>query len=223
MQRAIALYDTSVGKKAVMAVSGAVMFGFVVGHLLGNLQVYLGPAALNGYAEHLQALKPLLWLVRFTLLAAIVLHLLSAHQLWVRGWFARGRRRYRVERSAATTYAGRTMWMSGPLILLFLLYHLAHFTFPGLAMSVGYAHSIGDVYANVVNGFSVWWVAVLYLAAQACLGLHLYHGGASMLQTLGLDHPRFGGVAQGIAKPLAIMIWLGNSSIPVAVLAGLAR
>jgi succinate dehydrogenase / fumarate reductase, cytochrome b subunit len=222
MQRAIAFYGTSIGKKAVMAVTGAGLFGFVVGHMIGNLQVYLGPAALNGYAEHLRALGPLVWMVRFGVLGAFIFHLLPAYQLWVVSWFARGRG-YRMRADAATTWAARTMFATGPLVLLFLIYHLAHFTLPGVAMSRTYAHSSGDVYANVVSGFSVPWVSAVYLLAQAGLGLHLYHGGVSMLQTLGFDHPRYAGPVARFAEVLAIVIWIGNSSIPVAVLAGLVR
>jgi len=222
MLRAIAFYETSIGKKAVMAVSGAVLFGFVLGHLMGNLQIYLGPAALNGYAEHLRALGPLLWVVRLGILAAFVCHLVPAYQLTVESWTARGGR-YRVQRDAATTWAARTMIATGPLLLLFVLYHLAHFTVPGVAMSAGYAHNPGDVYANVVSGFSVWWVSALYLIAQAGLGLHLYHGGTSLLLTLGLDHPRYDALTQRAAEVLAVVIWVGNSSIPVAVLLGLVK
>lgn len=222
MSRAIAFYETSIGKKAVMAVSGAVLFGFVVGHLLGNLQVYLGPAALNGYAEHLRDLGPLLWLARLVILLGFACHLLPAYQLTVESWSARGGR-YRVRRDAATTWAARTMIATGPLVLLFVLYHLAHFTVPGVAMSAGYAHNPGDVYANVVNGFSIGWVSAIYLLAQAGLGLHLYHGGTSLLQTLGLDHPRYEGLLRRVAEVTAVGIWLGNSSIPLAVLAGLVQ
>lgn len=222
MLRAIAFYETSIGKKAVMAVSGAVLFGFVVGHLLGNLQVYLGPAALNGYAGHLQDLGPLLWLARLVILLAFACHLLPAYQLTVESWTVRGGR-YRVRRDAATTWAARTMIATGPLVLLFVLYHLAHFTVPGVAMSAGYAHNPGDVYANVVSGFSIWWVSAIYLLAQAGLGLHLYHGGTSLLQTLGLDHPRYEGLLRRVAEVTAVGIWVGNSSIPLAVLAGLVQ
>jgi succinate dehydrogenase / fumarate reductase cytochrome b subunit len=222
MQRAIVFYDTSIGKKATMAISGAVLLGFVVGHMIGNLQVYLGAAALNGYAEHLRALAPLLWLARIAVLAAFIGHVVPAYQLWVESWSARGAR-YQVRKDVVTTWAAQTMIATGPLVLLFVLYHLAHFTVPGVAMSTGYAHSPSDVYANVVNGFSIPWVSALYLLAQAGLGLHLYHGGTSMLQTLGLDHPSYGAAANRIAELVAIVIWIGNSSIPIAVLAGVVR
>lgn len=222
MQRVITFYGTSVGKKAVMAVSGGMLYGFVVGHLLGNLQVYLGPAALNGYARQLQQLGPLLWGVRSVLLLVLLAHLVPAFQLTLATWSARGGR-YRVRSDAATTYAARTMIVTGPLLLAFVLFHLVHFTAPGVAMSSGYEHSFGDVYSNVVSGFSVGWVTALYLLAQLALCYHLYHGGASMLQTLGLDPPQSGPWPRRIAEGLAVLIGIGNSSIPIAVWIGVVR
>lgn len=222
MQKALTLYDTTIGKKAVMAITGIVLYGFVIGHMLGNLQVYLGPQALNDYAAKLREFGPLLWLVRGFLLAMLVLHLIPAYQLTVQSWPARGTA-YQQYRDAATGYAARTMWISGPLILFFLLYHLAHFTVPGVAMSSGYEHSHADVYANVVSGFSIPWVAALYVAAQAFLTLHLYHGGTSLLQTLGFNHPRYRGTSDTIARTFALLIFLGNTSIPLAVYVGLVK
>ena len=222
MQRVLTLYDTTIGKKAVMAVTGLMLLGFVIGHMLGNLQVYLGPQQLNGYAEKLHSLGPLLWMVRVVLLTAFVIHIWSALALiWV-SWKARDRG-YRRREYIATGYAARTMKYSGPLVLLFVGYHLVHFTYPGVAMDVGYQHSATDVYANVVGGFSVPLVSALYVAAQAVLGLHLYHGAWSLLQTLGLSHPRYDEWLRGLARAVAVVVVIGNISIPLAVLAGLVR
>lgn len=222
MQNTLTLYGTTIGKKAVMAVTGLLLFGFVVGHMLGNLQVYLGPEQLNGYAQHLKDLGPLLWAVRLGLLAAFTLHIVAAVELWAGTLKARGVA-YRRKQDAATDYAARTMVVSGPLIMLFVAYHLAHFTVPGVAMTDGYAHSHADVYANVVNGFSVPWVSALYVAAQVLLGLHLYHGGSSLLQTLGFNHPQYHGRARLAAQLVTAAVVLGNVSIPLAVLLGLVR
>ena len=169
MQRALTLYDTTIGKKAVMAVTGLLLLGFVVGHMLGNLQVYLGAEQLNGYAHKLRQLGPLLWAVRGVLLS-VFFHILAALQLLWRSWGARGVG-YRKSKSLATGYAARTMVYSGPLLLLFVLYHLAHFTYPGIAMDLGYQHSPSDVYSNVVNGFKVPYSALNVRVSPFATGL----------------------------------------------------
>ena len=130
---------------------------------------------------------------------------------------------YRVTNTIATSYAAKVMWLSGIVILLFVVFHIAHFTFPGLAMSAGYTHSHGQVYQNVIKGFRVPWVTGIYLLAQVLLGMHIFHGAWSVLQTLGISHPRYNSRLRGFAKTLAIFIVAGNCSIPMAVLAGLVR
>ncbi len=222
MQKALTLLDTTVGKKAVMALTGLVWFGFLVGHMLGNLQVFLGPEKLNAYAQGLKALGPLLWGARLTLAAALLLHVWAAFSLVGRSVAARGQP-YRVKKNPATTYAALTMRLSGPLIMLFLLYHLAHFTIPGVAMSSSYTHDHNDVYANVIHGFSVPWVAALYVLAQLALGLHLFHGAWSALQTFGLSHPRYNVLRRHAAQGIAGLIVLGNLTIVIAVQAGLIK
>ena len=120
----------------------------------------------------------------------------------------------------ATNYAARTMWLGGPLILLFLVYHLAQFTYPGISMGTHEFNAHGDVYFNVVNDFSIPWVVMVYIAAQIVLGLHLYHGGWSLLQSLGLTHPAVNEKRRTVAQAIAALVVIGNISIPVAVLAG---
>jgi succinate dehydrogenase / fumarate reductase cytochrome b subunit len=219
MQKALTLYETSIGKKAVMAVTGLVMYGFVIGHLIGNLQVYMGPEQLNGYAVKLRDFGPLLWAVRGTLFLCLVLHIWMALALYLQTWGARPVR-YEVRDMTATDYAARTMWLGGPLILLFLVYHLAQFTYPGISMGAHEFNAHGDVYFNVVNDFSIPWVVMVYIAAQIVLGLHLYHGGWSLLQSLGLTHPAVNDRRRVIAQTIAALVVIGNISIPVAVLAG---
>jgi succinate dehydrogenase / fumarate reductase cytochrome b subunit len=228
MQKALTLFDTTIGHKALMAVTGMVLFGFVIGHMLGNLQVFLGPEALNQYAKGLQALGPLLWLARSILLGALVVHIVSTVVLYKRSVAARPVR-YHSRKNLTTNYAATTMWLSGPLILLFILYHVAHFTFPGVAMGA-YEHSPpgngplqGDVFANVVNGFSVPWVSALYIAAQIVLGMHLFHGSMSVLQSLGINHPRYNERQRQISRAIAMIVVVGNIAMPVAVLAGLIK
>jgi succinate dehydrogenase / fumarate reductase cytochrome b subunit len=220
--RPLTLFDATIGKKAVVAVTGVVLFGFVIVHMLGNLQVFLGPEAMNGYAETLRQLPfHLLWVARVVLLVSVVLHIVFSIQLVLASSQARPVA-YRSKHSVATSYAARTMKFSGPLLALFILYHLAHFTWPGVAMGA-YQHQPHDVYANFVNGFRVPWVTALYLVAQVMLGLHLYHGAWSLFQTLGLNHPRYNRVRTIVPRALALVVVAGNVVMPLAVLAGIIR
>ncbi len=203
-----------------MAVTGLILVGFVVGHMLGNLQVYLGPEAMNAYAELLRELLhgAGLWIARAVLLVAVVLHIWAAVTLSLESREARPQG-YRVEKHRASTYASRTMVWSGPLLAFFIAYHLAHLTF-------GTVHPEfveGDAYHNFVSGFSRWPVSLLYIAAMLALGLHLYHGTWSLLQTVGLSHPRWNPLRKAFAVGLTALVVLGNVSFPVAVLAGWLR
>jgi succinate dehydrogenase / fumarate reductase cytochrome b subunit len=219
------LYRSAVGKKAVMAATGIVLFAFVLGHLLGNLKLYLGPLAYNGYARFLRTVgEPvvpagvLLWTVRVVLLACVALHVEAAWRLTLISREARPVA-YVAGTRIHTTYASRTMRWGGVIILLFVVYHLLHFTWG----TVHPSFVPGDVYHNVVTGFQVWWVAIFYVAAQIALGLHLYHGLWSMFQSLGWNHPRFNLWRNGFAHAFAWIVTAGNVSFPVAVLSGLVR
>lgn len=220
MTSAVLYLESSVGRKLVMAVTGIVLFGFVVGHMIGNLQVYLGPAALNHYAELLRELGHggMIWLVRGVLLAAVGLHVWAAVTLALENRAARPER-YRRLRYEASDYASRTMIWSGPLLAAFVVYHLLHLT----VGSVHHDFVAGDVYHNVVAGFRVWPVAAFYIACMLALGLHMYHGVWSMLQTLGLEHPRYNAWRRAAAAFFTLIVVIGNVSIPVAVLTGVVR
>jgi succinate dehydrogenase / fumarate reductase cytochrome b subunit len=212
-----ALLSSSIGRKAVMAASGLVLYGFVVGHMLGNLQVYLGPEAINAYAEFLQHFLhgQGIWIARATLLLAVALHVWAAVTLTLSNWSARPLG-YRGWQASQSTYASRTMVWSGPLLAAFIVFHLAHFT-------VGNAHPDfvrGDVFRNVVVGFQNPFASAFYILAMLALGLHMYHGFWSMLQTLGLSHPRWNRVRRGLSLLLAGAVIAGNISIPLAVLTG---
>jgi succinate dehydrogenase / fumarate reductase, cytochrome b subunit len=219
--RPLTLFDATIGKKAVVAVTGVVLFGFVIVHMLGNLQVFLGPEAINSYAEKLKSIPLVLWGARSLLLASVVLHIVFSIWLVLEANQARPVA-YRTKHSIATSYAARTMKFSGPLLALFIVYHLAHFTWPGVAMGA-YQHDPHDVYSNFVNAFRVPWVTAIYLVAQAALGLHLYHGAWSLFQTLGLNHPRYNRVRETLPRALAFLVVAGNVSMPLAVLAGIIR
>ncbi|MCU0304269.1 MAG: succinate dehydrogenase cytochrome b subunit [Thermoanaerobaculales bacterium] len=212
------LYSSTIGKKILMAVTGIILFGFVVGHMLGNLQLYLGAEQLNAYADKLQSLGPLLWVIRAGLAFCVGVHVVAAVQLWLRNRASRPVR-YRLFRPPEVDYAARTMMWSGPIILLFILYHLGHLT-------VGCLHHDfirGDVYHNVVTTFRIWWVAGFYMLANLLLAVHLYHGLWSLFQTFGWDHPLFGRARRWIAIGFAVLIGAGNVSLPLAVLAGVVR
>jgi succinate dehydrogenase / fumarate reductase cytochrome b subunit len=217
------IYRSAVGKKAVMAVTGIILFGFVLVHMIGNLKLYEGPDKLNNYAGWLREVgspavptSGLLWIARLVLLAAVVLHIWAA---WQVTRMSRGARpqRYSRRRPVRMTYASRTMRWGGVIILLFVIYHLLHFT-------TGTVHGDfieGDVYHNVVSGFQVWWVSLFYIVAQVALGFHLYHGLWSLFQSLGWNQPRFNHWRRGFAHAFAWIVTLGNISFPVAVLTGL--
>ena len=210
-------YQTSVGKKVVMAVTGFLIFGWVTAHMLGNLQIFLGPDKLNAYAAFLMSLGGLLWIARVVMAAAVLLHVVAATQVTLQSWASRPVK-YRVQRFRDTSYAARTMWIGGPLIGLFVAYHLMHLTF-------GSAHPgfTDNVYNNVVFGFQVPWVSAVYIAAMVLLGLHLSHGLWSMFQSMGLSHSRWNSLRKAFAIVFGVLIAAGNISMPIAVLAGIIQ
>ncbi|MEM9695154.1 MAG: succinate dehydrogenase cytochrome b subunit [Myxococcota bacterium] len=221
--KALTIIDTSIGKKMVMAVSGLIMFGFLIGHMAGHLQMFLGPTAYNEYAKFLHDTKPLLWGTRVVLLAAIGAHMVTAAQLYSRNNQARSSR-YHVQKDAVTSYAAKAMYLSGPTLLLFIVWHLAHFT---LGFSAGlYEHSPPDlaglpnIYHNMVQSFAVPWMTAIYIFAQVLVGLHLYHGAWSMFQTLGINHRRYNETLRSSASALALAVVAGFIAVPLAIQAG---
>lgn len=220
-QKNLTLGDTSVGKKAALAVSGIVLFGFVIVHMLGNLQVFLGPEVYNHYAEAAKGNAVVLYGARSVLLVALITHVVLVVQLYRRTLTARPVG-YRVKKNVATTYASATMKYSGPALLLYIIFHLAHFTYPGMALG-NYEHSSLDVYGNFVNAFQLPWVAAIYITANLLLGMHLYHGAFSLLQSLGLNHPRYNRKARLGARAFALLVTTGNVAMPLSVLVGIIR
>src|SRR5277367_6853657 len=218
--RAPGFWASTVGKKIVMAVTGVMMFGFVIAHPLGNLQVFEGPAKLNAYGAFLHSIGELLWPVRAILLIAIALHIIATVQLGLRNKRARPVG-YSVKKAIASSYASRTMYWSGPIVLAFIIFHLLHLT--AGYIHPGAAYIEGDVYHNVVAGFQVWWVSVWYIFAVSLLGLHLRHGIWSMFQSVGLNHPRYTPLLKNAAIWIAVIIVLGYISIPISVLLGLVK
>lgn len=222
MNQALTFFDTTIGKKVVMAISGLVLFGFTVGHMAGNLQVFLGPETYNHYSTTLHSLAELLWVARAVIFVAFVLHVVMAVQLVSASAAARPVA-YRVKKNNRTTFAALTMRFSGITLLFFVLYHLAHFTFPGVAMGA-YEHlDHTQVYTNFVNGFSIPWVVALYVAAMVSLGMHLYHGSYSLFQTLGLNNPLRNETVKGLAQFVALVVTVGNIILPLSVLLGIVH
>jgi succinate dehydrogenase / fumarate reductase cytochrome b subunit len=221
MNRPAPFVCSTIGRKVVMAVTGFVLFGFVFAHMLGNLQMFLPDhAAINHYGEFLREMLHGggIWVARAMLLGSVGLHIWAAWSLTRTNWKARPVP-YKVVTPDASTYASRTMRWSGPILLLFIVYHLLHFT-------VGSAHPAfieGDVYRNVIVGFQVWPVAIAYIIAMLALGLHLQHGVWSMLQTLGASHPRWNATRHLAATAFTAIIVLGFISVPLAVLVGVLK
>jgi succinate dehydrogenase / fumarate reductase, cytochrome b subunit len=213
-------WQTTVGKKAIMAVTGVLLFLFVVGHLLGNLQIFEGPEKINKYAVFLRSLPALLWTTRIVLLTSVVLHIWSSFELWLLQREARPIG-YVKKVNFSSTYASRTMQWSGPILLAFIIWHLLQFTFG--AVHPGAPFDEHNVYNNVVLGFQVWPVSLFYIIAMSMLCYHLYHGLWSMFQTLGFSHPVYTPILKVLAKLVAIVLAIGYVSIPAAVLAGLIK
>ncbi|MEO7794069.1 MAG: succinate dehydrogenase cytochrome b subunit [Thermoanaerobaculia bacterium] len=225
MTATVGFLRSTLGKKAVMAVTGLILFGFVFVHMFGNLKMYQGEEKFDHYAEALRELgKPLLgpgqalWIARSVLLAAVLLHIGSAWSLTRQSRRARPVR-YERHQLVQSTYAARTMRWGGVILLLFVLYHLAHLT-------LGWAHpdfTPGKVYQNVTIGFQIGWVSAFYIVANLALGLHLYHGLWSLFQTLGLSHPLWSPWQRRFAATFAVAVTVGNVSFPIAVLTGVVR
>ena len=225
-------YRSALGKKTVMAVTGIILFGFVFGHMVGNLKLYqgayeagdhAGEYALDVYAEGLREIgapvfghAQVIWMARMGLLVALLLHV---HAAWGVTRQSRAAREtpYRKWRPRASSYASRTMRWTGVILLLFVVYHLLHLT-------VGTVHEDfvpGSVHHNVVSAFENPVIAIVYVLANLALGFHLFHGLWSLFQTLGFFGPRLNAFRRQLAIALATVVTLGNISFPLAVLTGL--
>ena len=218
---AVTLTDTTVGKKIIMALSGVVLFGFSIVHMLGNMQIFVGREVINGYHVMLYGMPTLLWTARSVLLVALVIHMASALSLWSANRAARPHA-YRKTDLIATSYAARTMVVGGMLLFLYLVHHIAHMT-AGVTAGLGYAHDHVDVYANLVASYRVPWMATLSVVAALVFGFHVYHGSWSMLQTLGINHQRYNARLRSVAVAVAVVVTIGYVSVPVAVAARLVR
>lgn len=211
-------WGSTIGKKVVMAVTGIVLVGYILAHVTANLLIFVGASAIDAYAAKLRTLPILLWGVRGLLLASVALHIVAAAQLTVRMRAARPTP-YRRFDPQASSPASRTMRWGGVALLLFLVYHILHFT-------TGQAHP--DFihlapYHNVTTAFRTWWVAAIYVVAMFALAMHLYHGTWSMFQTLGIEHARVNAARRRLATLIAVLVPLGFVAVPIAVLIGVIR
>jgi succinate dehydrogenase / fumarate reductase cytochrome b subunit len=225
IERAARFYDAPIGKKAVMAVTGVMLVGYVVAHMLGNLQIYSANRdQINAYAAFLHNPNNAvaLWGARTVLLAAVILHIIAAVQLWLQNRAARPVGYFKKD-DVPSSYAARTMIWSGPIVAAFVIFHVLHLTM-GAVLPL---HDVGgnsitpDVRYNVISGFQNYAVSGFYIFAMILLCMHLYHGMWSMCQSLGISHPRYTRKLKWASAILAIVIAIGNCSIPIAVMTGL--
>jgi succinate dehydrogenase / fumarate reductase cytochrome b subunit len=209
--------QSSVGSKYLMALTGLALIVFVIAHMLGNLQIFLGREALNDYAHHLKESPLFLWSARTGLLLVFVLHIALGLRLTYANSQARPRR-YVCESTFQASWASRHMLLTGLMLLAFVLYHLAHFTL-GLIHDAHIPSAGGqqDVYGMVVEGFRTTWISVSYLVAMVFLWLHLWHGASSWLQSLGLNSRKAAGFVKWFGPVVATIVLVGNCSIPLAV------
>lgn len=220
-----ALFKTSIGKKVLMAVTGLILIGFVMGHLVGNLQLFAPPEKINAYAHLLQSLGPALWGIRAFLLIVLVLHIWTAVMLVKENMQARPSG-YEGQQTLKASYASRTMRYSGVIVFAFIIYHILHFTaktthgesYYPLAMLDG--HLVPDVHSMMVLGFQQPLVAGFYIIAIALLSWHLNHGIASMFQSIGLRSRTWGGFLNKAAFVISALYFLGNAAIVGAVYTG---
>jgi succinate dehydrogenase / fumarate reductase cytochrome b subunit len=223
INRAVRFYEAPIGKKAVMAITGVMLVGYVFAHLLGNLQIYSSDAEqINRYAGflHNPANAAALWAARSVLLLAVGLHIVAATQLWLQNRAARPIG-YVKKADLPASYAARTMIWSGPIVGAFVIFHVLHLTAGKVLELRELGPNMPDVRYNVITGFSNPWVSGFYILAMILLCLHLYHGMWSMFQSLGISHPRYSALVKKAAAALAILVAVGNCSIPIAVLTGL--
>ncbi|MDB4880337.1 MAG: succinate dehydrogenase (or fumarate reductase) cytochrome b subunit, b558 family [Gemmatimonadetes bacterium] len=223
---ALTLYRSTIGKKAIMAVTGLMLAGFVIAHMAGNLQMFSGPAKMNAYAAFLKSTGELLWVARAGLLLATVLHVLMAWQLTRINRNARPVG-YEKREPQVSTWASRSMRWGGFVLLVFIVFHILHMTtgtvYPAASASGSAAFSHTDVYGNVINAFRNPLVSAFYVVSMLFLMLHLFHGAWSSVRTLGLTKPSLHPLSRRISTVIALVVWLGFTAIPVAVVLGAIR
>lgn len=218
MNPALRFWRSTVGRKIVMAVTGIIGIGFVLAHITGNLLAYKGPDALNNYSHFLHgAGAELLWAARVVLIVSVILHVAAAYSLTQQSHAARPQG-YNRRVPQTSTLASRVMRWGGVLLLVFIVFHILHFTTG--TFSPGGPFVEGDVYHNVVQAFHVWWVALFYMVSMVFLGLHLYHGAWSAARTLSITGDSPTPLHHRLSAIIAIVVWAGFTLVPLGVLLG---
>ncbi|MEI6225813.1 MAG: succinate dehydrogenase cytochrome b subunit [Deltaproteobacteria bacterium] len=220
VSRLSVFWDSQVGKKFVSAVTGVLLFVFVIGHVLGNLQAFQGAAKFNAYAQFLQNTKGLIWTTRIVMLGALILHATAGIQLYLRARAARPQP-YRVPLANPATVSSKTMIWTGLLTLAFIVYHLLDLTLGAALVHSGFVH--GDAYLNLVNTFRSSGKVIFYGVSVIGLGLHLSHGLYSLWQSLGFRHPLWTPPITKAAVLIGVVLAIAYLSIPAGVVAGLIR
>jgi len=219
------LFTSTLGKKFLMAITGAGLFLFVIGHLVGNLQIFLGPESINRYGHFLQTTPEILWPARIGLLAFVIIHIWTSLALTIENRAARAQQ-YEVKELVKASLASRTMIWSGLIIVAFVGFHLAHYTLLIVHPEFRDLHDANgwhDIYRMMVLGFSNCWVSGFYVLSIGLLCIHLSHGASAMFQSLGLKNEAYAPAIDHFAKVAAVLIFLGYISIPLAVLAGMVK
>jgi succinate dehydrogenase / fumarate reductase, cytochrome b subunit len=219
---------STIGAKALMATTGVLLMGFVFQHMFANLQIFGAPEKINAYAHFMQSLGPVLWVLRLGLLAIVVGHIWAAMKVTAANRAARPVQYAHKKKDLATSYAARTMLISGLIVVLFIIFHIAHFTAGAVDLAGSYGHmtqlkdgtEVHDVYKMVVQGFQHLPTALIYIIANLLLSFHLAHGAASMLQTIGLRGKENSNMVKIFGIAFGTTIAVGNVSMPVAVLLG---
>lgn len=218
----VGFFSRSIGKKLVVAVSGVVLLGFVTGHMVGNLQVFIGQESLNRYAAFLQSLGELLWIIRGFMALMLILHVWFAVQLKLENWAARPKR-YEHNATVQATLSSRTMIWTGLLIASFATYHLLHFTFVSTDPRLAELRHSHDVYSMVILGFQQPLISIFYVIMMFALVYHLSHAVQSMFQTLGLNNDHYDGGLRMVALAWATILFVGYVSIPIAAFSGILQ
>ncbi len=225
MRTLSAALKSSIGSKVIMALTGLGLVLFVIIHMTGNLQMFIGQEAMNNYAVTLRKVPLLLWVARLGIIGFFVFHVFDGLRLKLKNRAARPEA-YASQNTVRATFASRTMAISGVLILVFLIYHLLHFTL-GVTNPDHFAlidaQGRPDVFNMVVYGFQNVIVASGYVLAMVLLFAHLSHGAASWLQSLGWHHPKVNAAAKIIAPAVTWLVCLGFVSVPLAVLFGILK
>lgn len=216
---------SSVGRKVIMALTGAALFSFAFVHMAGNLQIFWGPEPVNHYAHFLKSNAEIIWPARYGLIAVVLIHLVTSLSLKLENLRARDQQ-YAVQKPLSASLASRTMLWTGSIFLVYVVYHLLHLTLGQVQPEyLTWRDSGGrhDVYRMMVTAFSNAWTCVFYIIGTGAVCFHLSHGASAMFQSLGLKNPAYADRITNLAKLVAFLLFLGYASVPLAILYGVVK